>query len=322
MPLQTFNMFTNEPDSLPEGKADFLLAVSVSKACEPRDITPILDAEFITNEKLFSLMYPVPTVSELLKPAIFTRAVHNLTPFSCVEILDLGLSVEPQNCSIHHFGIYPSQSIDTRANIDVKKVFTKGMEFGKSYELRGNYLVLAESTSLKNPAASASLLVLGYNFDLTNERKTKTINRALGLINSDMSNFEKLGIVGDNILVFCAGFLFEASKRFQIVLSGTVEMAATLLIADKLREDVLMRVKHDNITFASMQSTSEDENASILQILEQLSYKPHAVYTSTDFAQEKFQMRAGADASLAYAVKNGISDEELLEQIEYLTYSV
>ncbi len=32
--LKTFNIFTNEIDSLPDGKADFLLAASVTKTCE------------------------------------------------------------------------------------------------------------------------------------------------------------------------------------------------------------------------------------------------------------------------------------------------
>ena len=63
--MQIYNIFTNEKDSLPEGKADFLLAASVTKTCEIPGITqagipgkipltPTLDAEFIVPQKLFT----------------------------------------------------------------------------------------------------------------------------------------------------------------------------------------------------------------------------------------------------------------------------
>ena len=32
--MKTYNIFTNEADSLPSGKADFLLAASVTLTCE------------------------------------------------------------------------------------------------------------------------------------------------------------------------------------------------------------------------------------------------------------------------------------------------
>ncbi len=64
--IQTFNIFTDEKDSLPSGKADFLLGASVTRTCEIEGITqagipgkipltPTLDAEFITNEQVFSM---------------------------------------------------------------------------------------------------------------------------------------------------------------------------------------------------------------------------------------------------------------------------
>ena len=63
--MNTYNIFTNEVDSLPDGKADFLLACSITKTCKIEgitqagipgkiDLTPTLDAEFITNEKVLS----------------------------------------------------------------------------------------------------------------------------------------------------------------------------------------------------------------------------------------------------------------------------
>jgi uncharacterized protein (TIGR00303 family) len=351
--LQTYNILTNKQASLPEGRADFLLAASVTKTCEIPGITqagipgmipltPTLDAEYITNEKVFSLGELAETPTGVPTPALITRAVHNLAAFSTIEILDLGLQTQPQNCIVHSFGIAPSESIATGAGINAKEIFSKGMAFGRSYELKGSYLILGESTPAGTTTAAASVLALGYDcaddfsssfLHVPNDIKSKTLNAALSLVDDTMSNFEKLGIVSDNMLLFCAGFLVEASKRFQIVLGGGTQMAASLLIADALREDILMRVNHNNILLATTQWVAQDKNANIKHILEQLSYTPNAIYTTFSFANTAIPILkkydegeakegVGAGAALGYANKHHISNKELLQQIELLIYSL
>ena len=148
-----------------------------------------------------------------------------------------------------------------------------------------------------------------------------------------MSNFEKLGYVSDNMLLFCAGFILEASRRFHIVLAGGTQMAACLLIADALREDLLMRINHNNITLATTQWVAKDKNSDIKHILEQLSYTPHTIYTTFSFKNAEIPVLhkydegeakegVGAGAALAYARENGIENQSLLEQIELLIYSM
>jgi uncharacterized protein (TIGR00303 family) len=349
--MKTYNIFTDKESGLPAGKADFLLAASVTKTCEIEGITqagipgmipltPTLDAEFITNAKVFSLGELAETPTGVPTPALITRATHDLTPFSTIEILDLGLQKKPQNCILHEFGITPSGSIDKGAHINAQEIFAKGMEFGKRYELKGNYLILGESTPAGTTTAAASALALGYDcaedfsssfLDVPNNIKNTTINAALANITADMSNFEKLSYVSDNMLLFCAGFLVEASKRFQIVLAGGTQMAACLLIADKLREDILMRVKHDNISLATTQWVAQDAHANIQHILQQLSYTPNALYTPFSFADAEIPVLkkydegeakegVGAGAALAYAAQNAITNEALLRQIELLIY--
>ena len=351
--MKTYNIFTNKPDTLPKGKADFLLAASVTLTCEVEGITqagipgmipltPTLDAEFITNERVFSLGELAETPTGVPTPAIITRAVHNLAPFSSIEILDLGLSKTPQNSTCHNFDIKPSGSIASEANIDAKTVFEKGMRAGKSYELNGNYLILGESTPSGTTTAAATALALGYDcrddfsssfLHVPNSIKNETINKALSLINDDMSNFDKLSHVSDNMLIFCAGFLLEASRRFHVVLAGGTQMAACLLVADKLREDVLMRVKHENITLATTSWVANDKNSDIAHILSHLSYKPHAVYTTFSFADASIPILkkydegeakegVGAGAALGYASANKIENEKLLKTIEYIIYSI
>ena len=349
--MKTYNIFTNKPDSLPEGKADFLLAASVTKTCEIESITqagipgkipytPTLDAEFITTQKLFSMPEIAETPSGVPTPALITRAVHNLCEFSTIETLDIGLSVSPQQTNLHTFGIKPSDSIATGANIDAEEIFAKGMAFGRSYDMKGSYLILGESTPSGTTTATATALALGYDvaddfsssfLHVPNDVRSETINASLALINEDMSTFEKLSLVSDNMLIFCAGFLLEASRRFHVVLAGGTQMAACLLVADKLREDVLMRLKSDNITLATTGWVANDNNSNIKHILEQLSYTPHAIYTEFSFANAEIPVLkkydegeakegVGAGAALAYANANKLTNKEVLEAVQLIMY--
>lgn len=351
--MNSYNIFTNKPDFLPHGKADFLLAASVTKTCEIEGITqagipgmialtPTLDAEFLTHEQVFSLGELAETPSGIPSPALITRAIHNLNPFSAIEILDLGLTSIPQKTNNHNFDINPSGSIDKNANIDAKSIFEKGMKFGRSYELKGNYLILGESTPSGTTTATASALALGYDcagdfsssfLNSPDSIKNETINKALSLVDDNMNNFEKLSIVSDNMLIFCAGFLLEASRRFHVVLAGGTQMAACLLIADKLREDVLMQLKSNNITLATTQWVAEDKNSDIAHVLSLLSYTPHAVYTKFSFENAEIDILkkydegeakegAGAGAALAYATTNNLTNGEVLDAIELIIYTM
>ena len=350
--MKTYNIFTNEQENLPEGKADFLLAASVTKTCEIEGITqagipgsipltPTLDAEFITSGKVYSMPELAETPTGVPTPALITRAVHNLTPFSTIEILDLGLEVKPQHTHLHNFEIKPSDSIAQGANINAKELLLKGMEFGRSYELKGNYLILGESTPSGTTTAAATVQALGYDLrehfsssflEVPEDIKNKTLDAALSLINDDMDKFEKLSHVSDNMLLFCAGFILEASRRFHVVLAGGTQMAASLLVADALREEMLLRVKSENITLATTQWVKDDANASIGTILSQLSYTPHAIYTTFSFHNSQIPVLkkydegeakegVGAGASLAYAIENNLTNDALLKEIEYLLYS-
>jgi len=351
--MQSYNIFTDKIDSLPDGKADFLLAASVTRTCEIDGITqagipgkipltPTLDAEFIINEQVFSIGELAETPTGVPTPAIITRAVHNLNPFSNIEILNLGLELTPQSSTCREFGIKPSKSIADGADIDAKSVFAKGMKFGEEYELKGNYIILGESTPSGTTTATATALALGYDckndfsssfLSVPNGVRDETINKALSLTNDNMTNFEKLGIVSDNMLIFCAGFILSASRRFHIVLAGGTQMAACLLIADALREDVLMRVKHDNITLATTMWVAKDKNSDIKNILTKLSYTPHAIYTKFSFENTEIPILkkydegeakegVGAGAALAYANTNKITNEKLLEAIELIIYTM
>lgn len=351
--MQTFNIFTDKQDSLPDGKADFLLAASVTKTCEIKGITqagipgkipltPTLDAEFISTQMIHSLEELAETPTGVPTPAIITRAVNNLVNFSSIEILDLGLEVYPQHSTVNSFDIKASESIAEGAGINAKEVFAKGMEAGRKYELKGNYLILGESTPSGTTTAAATALGLGYNckndfsssfLNVPNDIRNETLTKALSLLDDDMDVWQKLSLVSDNMLIFCAGFLMEATKRFHVVLAGGTQMAACLLVADKLREEVLMRINHDNMTLATTEWVAHDEHSDIKHLLSLLSYTPHAVYTTMSFADAQIPVLkkydegeakegVGAGGALAYASRNSLTNKEVVDQIEYLLYSI
>lgn len=351
--LKTYDIFTNEETKLPEGKADFLLAASVTKTCEIEGITqagipgkisytPTLDAELITTQKLFSMPAIAETPSGVPSLALITRAVHNLSAFSAIEILDLGLEIKPEQTQLHNFDIQASGSITTGADIDAETIFAKGMAFGRTYDLKGSYLILGESTPSSTTTANATALALGYDVEddfssnflnVPNNVQIQTIKTALSLVDDKMSTFEKLSLVSDNMLVFCAGFLLEASRRFHVVLAGGIQMATCLLVADKLREDILMRLKSDNITLATTAWVANDTNSNIRHILQQLSYTPNAIYTEFSFANAEIPILkkydegevkegVGAGASLAYANTNSLTNQDVLEAVELIMYTM
>lgn len=318
--MKTYNLFTNKEDTLPLGKADFLLAASVAKTAKTAErIVPVLNAEFLINEKIFSLGETAGLPIEPLLPSIINRAIHNLVPFSCIEILDLGLPIKPQNSTCRRFDIAFSDSI-----IDAKDIFTKGMHFGKNYELKGNYLILTEGILAQTTTLKATLPALGYECEN---------NLLSSPSDSIMNNFEKLSLVSESMLIFCAGFLLEATRRFHVVLSGGIEMATCLLIADKLREDVFMRPKSANITLATTLWLAKNKQSDIQKLLSSLSYIPHAVYTDFSFAKTEIEVLKKYDdtdtkeslsigAALAYGAKNGITKAQLLNEIELLIYGM
>ncbi len=267
-------------DSLPQGKADFLLFGNNNSA---------LDIEYIINEKIVSSN----DTSSISIAAFIIRAVHNLNPFSFIEVLSL--------------------KFESKSTEDI---FAEGMTFGREYELKGNYLILELGHLSEIQNDISCILNLGYESETDHT-----------------SNFEKLLNIKNKTLIFCAGFLLEASRRFHIVLSSSPQTVASLLIADKLREDVLMRPMHNNITLTVMQWLVEEKKSNITDLSSKLSYTPHIVYTTFDFKNSEISTlrkydtnqtdsAINASTALAYGVTNRLTQEEILNEVEILIYSI
>jgi hypothetical protein len=268
--MKTYNILTNKLDKIQSDKADFLL-ISQSP------------------ESVYSFNEMSTRAENLYSPMLITHAINNLIPFSSLELLNL-------------------TTIDMELS-DARAIFTKGMAFGQSYELKGNYLILAQNTEDIEKNALNTLLSIQDN--------------------NQMSIFEKLSHNCDATLIFCAGFLLEASRRFHVVVGGGIEMALVLLISDLLRGDVLMRLKSENITYSTTPWSACQQN--MLEILKQLSYTPHAISTECNLEHAEIEEvkkiglltekdKAGAGAALAYGVVHGLTNEALLSEMELIVY--
>ena len=351
--MKSYDIFNDTPKELPKYKADFLLMASVTKTCEIEGITqagipglihltPTLDAEFISSGRVFSLPELAETPNGVPTPALLTKAVDNLAGFSSIEVANLGLEVLPKQTKLHNFDIKPSNSIADGADIEAKKVFLKGMEFGSKYELKGSYLIVGESTPSGTTTAEASIRALGFDakgcfsssfLDNPKNIKEQTIQKALSLINEEMSDFEKLSVVSDNMLLFTAGFIYEATKRFEVVLAGGTQMAAVMLIADKQRESMLLRPNHKNLTLATTKWVAKDEKSDIKKLLGFLSYEPNAIYTSFSFENTEIEVLkkydegeakegVGAGGALSYGVSHGLKNDDIVREIELMMYEM
>ena len=351
--MTSYDIFSEKEMKLPSDNADFLLMASVTKTCEIEGITqagipglikltPTLDAEFVATGRVFSLPELAETPNGVPTPALITKAVDHLNSFTSIEICDLGLEKKPLQTKLYEFGLKSSERIDKGAEIDAKAVFLKGMEFGASYELKGNYLIIGESTPAGTTTAEAAIRALGYDaagafsssfLNAPKNIKEAVIQKALSLVQEDMSDFEKLGIVADNMLLFTAGFIYEATKRFEVVLAGGTQMAAVMLIADKLRETMLMRPDHKNLTLATTQWVVKDEKSDIKKLLSLLSYKPNALYTTFSFQNAEIPILkkydegeakegVGAGGALGYANAHGIEGDAIVQDIEIMMYEM
>jgi len=331
-------------------KATFLLSTSVTKTCEVPNIsqagipgklylTPTLDAEFLCTKEVRSLEDIAQTPKGVPTPALITRAIHELKPYSNIEILDLGLEVKPKvgYFKVHNFDLSPTECIQNSAKIDAMEVFQKGVEFGQTYELKDDYIILAESVPSGTTTANATVSMLGYECENCfsssfknnpNDVKKEVISKALEFINPATDIFEKLGVVGDNMLLFNAGFILGSrADNKKVILAGGTQMAAVLLVVNSILRSMEGQLDSSNIALCTTKWVSEDEHSNIKALLEQLDFSINAYASTFDFSNSKHpalklydegeaKEGVGCGAALCYATINGISKNSVTQKVE------
>jgi len=336
--------FTNKP-------ATFMLAMSntataniegITQAGIPGSIylTPVLDGEFIATGEVRSMPEVAETPKGVPTPALITRGLHLLHAFSHIELLDLGLEVQPKgdDFTIHHLDIHPSQSIADGANIDAQALFEKGLAFGQSYVCKDDYLILGESVPSGTTTATATALALGYDAkalfsssfkDVPNNIREETITKALSNVTGKSELFDILGSVSDNMLIFNAGYILGVNGRFPIVLAGGTQMACVLLVANRIlaskgqAQDLPLR----DVALCTTKWVAQDENSDIKALLEMLDFPINAYYANFDFSlsnhpalklydEGEAKEGVGAGGALMYGILNGLGKEEITRQVE------
>jgi len=338
-------------ESLRGKKATFMLALSntdtaniegITQAGIPNKIylTPTLDSEFLTTGEVRSLDNIAETPKGVPTPALITRAVHLLKPFSNIELINLGLEQLPQieYFKIHDFSIKPSKSIQEGANIDAQSLFQQGVSFGQTYICKDDYIILGESVPSGTTTAKATALALGYDCkekfsssfkDVPNVIREKTIEKALSNISLDDDIFKILGSVSDNMIIFNAGFILGLNNKIPTILAGGTQMACVLLVVNKILEVMQGEIETSNLALATTSWIANDEKSDIKALLEMCKFDINSYYSDFDFALSNHpalklyddgeaKEGVGAGGTLVYGELNGLLKTTLTKKIENL----
>jgi len=336
-------------ESLRGKKATFMLAMSntdtaniegITQAGIPGKIylTPTLDAEFLTTGEVRSLEDIASTPKGVPTPALITRAVHLLKPFSNIELLNLGVEKLPEvkYFKIHDFDTKPSQSIKTGANIDAHELFQKGVEFGQNYTCKDDYIILAESVPSGTTTAKATALALGYECkdafsssfkNVPNDIRELTIEEALKNIPPHSDIFTILGNVSDNMIIFNAGFVLGLNNKIPLILAGGTQMACVLLVVNKILEVMQGEINASNLALATTSWIANDDKSDIKKLLEMCSFSINSHYADFNFSlsshpalklydEGEAKEGVGAGGALVYGMLNALTKEEITKQVE------
>jgi uncharacterized protein (TIGR00303 family) len=336
-------------ESLRGKSATFMLALSNTKSANIEGITqagiagkiyltPTLDSEFVCSGEVRSLGEVATTSKGVPTPALMTRAVHLGLPFGRIELLDLGLEVKPKidYFTTHSFGIEPSGSIVTGANIDAEVLFEKGIEFGQKYNCKDEYIILAESVPSGTTTATATALGLGYDAkecfsssfkDSPKSIRQEVLKSALANISDGDELFDILGKVSDNMLIFNAGFILGVNNRIPIVLAGGTQMACVLLVVDSILKLMGGTIDTSNLAIATTKWVYEDKQSDIEALLNMLSFPINGFYADFDFSMSSHpalklyddgeaKEGVGAGGALVYGLLNGLTQEQITRGVE------
>ena len=339
-------------ESLRGKSSTFMLALSNTKTANIQGITqagipgmlhltPTLDSEFVTTGEVRSLENIAKTPTGVPTPALITRGIHLLKPFKNIELLNLGLEITPQVAyvKIHNFDIKPSNSIDTvkdGANINAMEVFQKGIEFGKDYKCKTDYIILGESVPSGTTTATSTAQSLGYKVDgmfsssfkdVPNNIKNQTIQKALDNITLDDDIFAILGKVSDNMIIFNAGFILGLNNTTPLLLAGGTQMASVLLIVNAILKTMQGNIETSNLALVTTSWVADDENSDIKALIEMSELNINSYYTDFNFSLSNHpalklyddgeaKEGVGAGGALVYAYLNGLTKEEITKKVE------
>jgi len=153
---------------------------------------------------------------------------------------------------------------------DAKAAFEAGRSAARAFRGAGRYAVLAGSEAGTRHALAAVAAALGYGAEAIPDAL-----KGKGL-------FEKLDATAPMLSVYAAGFALEVSRRYPVVLEGGLEMAAALLIADKIagRDGLPMDPRH--ITWRLSAATAREYGPWLVELFGGMDFTPRALYDAEE----------------------------------------
>ena len=336
-------------ESLRGKKATFILALSNTKTANIEGITqagipgsihltPTLDSEFMCTGEVRSLPSIATTPTGVPTPALISRAIHILNPFSNIELLNLGLEVKPNidYFKIHNFDINPSEAINVNANINALDIFAKATAFGQAYECKDEYIILGESVPSGTTTARTTTKALGYDCEnlfsssfknVPNSIRNTVVNDALNNINENDDVFSILSKVSDNMIIFVAGFILGLNNRIPIILAGGTQMAAVLLVVNSILRQMNGKIETSNLSLCTTSWVYEDKHSDIKALINMLDFDLNTYYSDFNFMlsnhpalklydEGEAKEGVGAGGCLAYGFLNGLNSEQITRKVE------
>ena len=170
---------------------------------------------------------------------------------------------------------------------DAKTNFEKGFTYAKSYAFQGDYLLIKALSDNSDLNACSSMCVLNKTTPQFYSASFKDIDinslKALLLqCNTKMSLFEKLSLTSNPAFMFTAGFILSASRRFNLVLSGGIEMIAILLIANKIASRDAIHHDHRHIHWCTTENLIHQNKEALDSLINELDYRLKAYYVKSN----------------------------------------
>jgi len=129
------------------------------------------------------------------------------------------------------------------------------------------------------------------------------------------------------MLIFTAGFILGLNNKIPLVLAGGTQMACSLLIVNKILEEMGGEFETSNLSLTTTKWVANDTNSDIKAILEMLSFPINSYYVDFDFAlsthpalklydEGEAKEGVGAGGALFYGVLNGLNKQQITTKVE------
>lgn len=174
------------------------------------------------------------------------------------------------------FGVFAQRSVEMLDDqADARVLFEHGRERARAYRCEKGYVVL-DAAGVAMDAALAAICAINRKEaglqTFASETERRQAQERIDAFAPNSALFEKLGRANAAELLYVAGFMLDASRRFPVVIYGSAAASAALLIADKIA--ARDGIPHDprNITLCLPCPDGEKEREGLKTLLSQLDF--------------------------------------------------